>query len=158
CSTERIVRITIALHSAREGRQGAPMANRSVRDPHINHRRCFASLVDRFRWHLQVDRGATDKTCREYGRYVGEFLESLRGSRATEISRLEPTDVMHFVAGRATRCRPKTAKLVATSLRSFLRFLQMQGLCDDRLAGAVPTVPEWRLSRIPKAITECQLR
>jgi integrase len=65
---------------------------------------------------------------------------------------------MDFVATRARWCKPGTAKLVATALRSFLRFEQMCGRCDAKLAQAVPTIPRWRLGQIPKTLTEEQTR
>ena len=38
------------------------------------------------------------------------------------------------------------------SLRMYLRFLTSTGSCVPRLAGAIPTVPEWRLSALPRYI------
>ena len=43
------------------------------------------------------------------------------------------------------------------ALRSFLRFLQMKGLCAARLVNAVPYIPAWKLSGIPNYLTKEQL-
>jgi site-specific recombinase XerD len=42
------------------------------------------------------------------------------------------------------------AKTYVTALRAFLRFLSTQGRCQPHLDHAVPTVPEWRLSGLPR--------
>ena len=46
--------------------------------------------------------------------------------------------------GRRAAIQPKTLELVATSLRSFFRFLRAEGLRADRLDDAVPMVPHRR--------------
>jgi len=43
-------------------------------------------------------------------------------------------------------------------LRCFLRSLQLQGLCDARLVASVPSVRSWKLSHIPRLLSEEQLR
>ncbi len=48
-------------------------------------------------------------------------------------------------------------KLLGAALRSFFRFLRAEGLCDERLEAAVPTVALWRLSTLPRHLSEEQL-
>ena len=43
----------------------------------------------------------------------------------------------------------KNAKMMATALRSFFRFLFLRGETSAPLAGVVPNVAHWRLSTIP---------
>ena len=42
---------------------------------------------------------------------------------------------------------------MVTALRSFFRFLFQHGQTESDLAGAVPTVPQWRLAEVPKYLT-----
>jgi site-specific recombinase XerD len=65
---------------------------------------------------------------------------------------------MDFITGRARDCKPGSVKVIAASLRSYLRFLAMRGLCHIGLMSAVPTVPSWRLSHIPKTMPREDLR
>lgn len=44
------------------------------------------------------------------------------------------------------------AKTFVTALRAFLRFLAAEGHCRPHLDRAVPTIPEWRLSALPRYI------
>ena len=48
-------------------------------------------------------------------------------------------------------------KTVRTALRSFFRFLRVEGLCDERLEAAIPAVAHWRLSTLPRCLSDEQL-
>ena len=120
--------------------------------------RRVATLLTAFDTHLESARGATRQTRREYGRYVREFLVDRSREARVDVADLSARDLIDFVTERAKHCKPGTAKLVATALRSFLRFLQMRGLCDARLVAAVPTIANWKLARLPKTLTPAQLR
>jgi site-specific recombinase XerD len=48
-------------------------------------------------------------------------------------------------------------KAVGTALRSFFRFLRTEGVCDGRLEAAIPAVAHWRLSSLPRCLTDEQL-
>jgi site-specific recombinase XerD len=43
------------------------------------------------------------------------------------------------------------------ALRGYLRFLGTRGLCRAGLEQAVPTIPEWRLSTLPRYIDVAQV-
>jgi integrase/recombinase XerD len=64
--------------------------------------------------------------------------------------------VAFFVAMQA-RFSPCSMKAVRTALRSFFRFLQFAGLCDGQLELAVPRVAHWRLSTLPRYLSDGQL-
>jgi integrase/recombinase XerD len=114
-------------------------------------------LVDEFRRHLEQVQGARERTCSHYTYYAREFLAAKFASAPIELAHLASSELINFVEEHAMRWRPKTTKLLATSLRSFLRFMQVTGRCDGRLVSAIPTIPEWKLSRLPKLITDSQL-
>lgn len=122
-------------------------------------RKRIDALLTAFDVHLDTVRGATQQTRREYARYVREFLKWTSRSTSVDVSKLTPRDLIEFVTERSMHCKPGTAKLVATALRSFLRFLQMSGnIGNGRLVAAVPIVPNWKLARLPKILTSAQLR
>jgi integrase len=52
---------------------------------------------------------------------------------------------------------PGRASLMVAALRSFLRFLHLRGEIATDLAGAVPTVPNWRFSTVPKFLEPAQV-
>jgi integrase/recombinase XerD len=116
------------------------------------------ALVGRFEEHLRRVRGASQQTLPGYVRYVRQFLRAVLGDGPIDVGRIVAPDVIEFIRATTARYRPSTVKLVATSLRSFFRFLRLEGLCDSRLEEAVPTAAHWRLSTIPRHLSEEQLR
>lgn len=79
-----------------------------------------------------------------YARFVRAFLEGRFPDGRVEVDALHAVDVVGFITAAGRRYQPKTVELVATSLRSFFRFLRGEGLGDDRLENAVPMVPHRR--------------
>ena len=53
---------------------------------------------------------------------------------------------------------PGSTKQVTKALRSFVGYLSLSGLCDAKLAGAVPSVAYWRLLQVPNVVSDEQLR
>jgi len=48
-------------------------------------------------------------------------------------------------------------RTVRTALGSFFRYLRVEALCDQPLEAALPAVAHWRLSTLPRCLTEEQL-
>jgi integrase/recombinase XerD len=113
--------------------------------------------VEQFRHHLRDTCGLAESTCRTRIRYALEFLEAKFGHGHLQWEVLHPSDIVSFVKGYAQRSRPGYTQLVASSLRSFFRYLQFQGWCTQALVAAVPRFPHWRLSHLPKTMTDEQL-
>ena len=87
-------------------------------------------------------------TRRNYARLAGGFLEGMFPDGRVEVERISIGDVFGFIGVSARRYNPRTLELVATSLRSFFRFLRAEGLVGDRLEAAVPMVPHRRSSLV----------
>lgn len=91
-------------------------------------------------------RGLKPRTVQRYVRLIGEMLPTLghdtAAYNAAHIRRTLLRTVKQLSLGYA--------KTYVTALRAFLRFLAVQGKCQSHLDRAVPTVPEWRLSALPR--------
>jgi len=127
------------------------------REGRIPERRAaLGSAVDReielYDRHLAETCGLAHNTRLYRRRFVREFLARKFGRRPFDASAIKRRDVMKFVADRAAVWTRGTAKVIAGALRSYFKFLQLRGLCDTTLVFAVPTIPTWRLSSIPKAL------
>lgn len=94
--------------------------------------------------HLRRSRGVCPGTRRNYARFVGAFLDAAFPDGRVEVEQIGVRDVVNFVGAATGRYQPRTVELVATSLRSFFRFLRAAGLRMDRLEDAVPMVPHRR--------------
>jgi site-specific recombinase XerD len=112
------------------------------------------SVLTTFDLYLRTTCGMAPRTCSDYGKQVRQFLQVTYPDGQVDLSRITPSDLRHYVADRSARRRPETVKKTATALRSFVRSLQLQGLCDARLLEAVPSTPGWKLARLPKPLTD----
>ena len=107
-------------------------------------------LVGRYEGYLRVERGLAPVTVKDYRAFVHSFLAELFGDAALRLGELGPADLSRFILRHAPSMSRGRAKLMSTALRSFLRFLFQRGEIEADLAACVPSVPNWRLSGIPK--------
>jgi site-specific recombinase XerD len=116
------------------------------------------AVLSLYREHLHGTCGLAEATCSYRLQYAREFLRGKFSDGPISWAALRLEDPMAFVAGYAARCRPGTAQVVASSLRSLLRFLQLHGHCSPALVAAVPQIPRWSLDHLPRTMSDEQLR
>jgi site-specific recombinase XerD len=114
--------------------------------------------VHAFAVYLQQERGLSGRTLTKYCPFVEQFLSGRFGQGSVEFETLRAADVIGFVQQQAAHLSPAAAKSATTALRAFLRYLRHSGLLPHDLITAVPTVPNWSMSRIPKAISPEHVR
>jgi site-specific recombinase XerD len=102
-------------------------------------------LTSFFDW-LRQHRGSSQSTCRIYGRFVVDLLQTL----GDDPGRFTAADLQAFVLNRAGRHGRSNANNVAKALRMFLRYLIATGQCSSYLLAAIPTFAHWRLSSMPR--------
>jgi site-specific recombinase XerD len=110
-----------------------------------------------FEQHLRDERDLAQVTIVHYLRFIRDFLKDRFGNGPAPLSRLSARDVVHFVQRRAPCLGLKRAKLLTTALRSFLKFARYCGDVQLDLAAAVPTVANWSMTAIPRAIAPDQV-
>ena len=81
--------------------------------------------------HLRRARGLCAGTRVNYARWVRAFLDERYPDGRVQVEELGARDVIEFIGAASRRYQPKTLELVATSLRSFFRFLRAEA-CGDR--------------------------
>lgn len=114
--------------------------------------------VKRFDVHLRETQGLAEATRLYRRRYVREFLTSVYEGKDLVLSKLKRDDIVNFVIERARNRKPQSAKVLVSSLRSYLRFLQLRGDCEKSTVEAVPTIQAWRLSHVPAFLIEDDVR
>ncbi|WP_089936662.1 site-specific integrase [Candidatus Entotheonella palauensis] len=107
-------------------------------------------LIDDFQQYLLQQRCLAPTTVTYYLDMVRHFLRERFGTQPLNLRALGPQDVTRFIVQQAQRYSPSHAKLFVTALRSFFRFLFQRAMIAHDLAQAVPTVPNWRLSILPR--------
>ena len=103
-------------------------------------------LLKQFRnWMLQ-HQGVKCSTMERNQRYAADFIEALGAVPAN----YSAAAVRGFVIARADGHKVATAQLIATAVRSFLRFLAATGQCCDGLRHAVPRFASYQLAATPR--------
>jgi site-specific recombinase XerD len=116
-----------------------------------------ARLLGAFEQHLKQERGLSQATLDNYLPAIRSFLSERFGTGPLVLRELSSSDVTDSVLRYARRTSPGSARLRAQALRSFLRFALREGEILSDLAAAVPTVANWRLSRVPGVLPPEQI-
>jgi site-specific recombinase XerD len=103
--------------------------------------------------YLSHDRALSRATSIQYLPFAECFLQDRFGADSPDLSALSAVDVIGFIRRQAARLGQARAKCATIALRSFLRYLRYRGEIILDLAAAVPTVPNWSMTGIPRAIS-----
>jgi site-specific recombinase XerD len=97
---------------------------------------------------LRRHRGICAKTIDRHGRMIMRLLPALGNDPGNWDAPL----VRETIIAETKRASHAHVKTMTQALRGYLRFLSAQGLCRAGLEHAVPTIPQWRLSSLPRYI------
>lgn len=111
-------------------------------------------LVARYRVYLVEERGLARKTVIARERTARLFM-ALHAGR--ELHGLDAGDVSRFVTSQCRRLTVRSAERLVNGMRSFLRFLLVEGLITTPLAPAVPSVARWSGASLPRGLAPDQV-
>ena len=134
--------------------EGAIPAEKTAACPATSAERC----ARRYEEHLREACGLSQSTIINYVPFVLDFLKECFGTGRVVWSELCAHDVVRFVERQARRLHPKRSKLLTSALRSFFRFARYRGKVKLDLGAAVPVVPHWTMTTVPRAIPADQVR
>ena len=134
-------------------REGVLSFEDAPADPMTDAERC----VQAYELHLRQTRGLAPSSIATYLPFVRNFLRHRFASGSVTLSSLSADDVVRFVQNKVPDMSPKRAKLLATALRSFLRYACHLGETGPALVAAVPVVAGWSMTQIPRGISPDQV-
>jgi site-specific recombinase XerD len=114
-------------------------------------------LVGEYRRHLVVERGLAPSTVRAYTTLAKNVLGRWGNPDAAGLVKVSAADVRALTLERCRRSSLPSAKAFITAFRSWLRFLNAEGLTSHDLAGAVPAVAGWRGGWIPRGLSKSEV-
>ena len=114
-------------------------------------------LIDAYTHYQRRTRGLRPQTLRYRAWFARKFVRAALGADPIDPGRLTPAAVVAFITSLRHRFCPASMQTAQSSLRSFFRFLRVEGLCGDALEAALPTVAHWRLATLPRSLTEQQV-
>jgi len=115
-------------------------------------------VVGSFGRHLLEAQALSRATCRQYLPFAEQFLTERFASGSVELGKLCAADVVGFIRRQSSRLSPARAKCATIAMRSFMRYLRLRGDVVFDLAAAVPTVPNWSMTAIPRAMAPDHLQ
>ena len=108
--------------------------------------RSLPSPLTGFHAWMTRQRGIKSRTIDHYERLIERMLPVLGSDPAT----YDASSVRQSLLRTVKELSCGYAKTYVIALRAFLRFLIAQGRCRSHLDRAVPIVPEWKLSALPR--------
>lgn len=115
-------------------------------------------ILIRYRRFLTTERGLVPVTVLRYVDCLRPFLDGRMAAGELDLGGLTPADITSFVVAWCPCLNAGVAKLTVTALRSFLGFLHLDGVTENSLVPAVPTVLRRRLAGLPKGLEPDQVR
>jgi len=120
----------------------------------VGRRVRFEAVMGDFESFLLAEKGVSVATSQCYGRHVRVMLAELCDATGTvDLGSLTALWVRSYVTQLGGRYAPQSLKLIATAVRSFLRFAWVSGWTAADLGGAVGPVITHRSGRLPRALT-----
>lgn len=114
--------------------------------------------VEEYGKYLREECLLSESTIINYTPFIARFLKDCFGNAPVRPSKLSGKDVIRFVQRQARKLQPKRAKLMTSALRSFFQYAIYRGELSQDLADSVPTVANWAMPAIPRAISEEKTR
>jgi site-specific recombinase XerD len=108
-------------------------------------------LVQQYLHHLSTGRGLCARSIEVYTPFVRAFVMAQRLPK--RIAFLDALAIRRYVLDRIRNRSVPFVKLLAAALRSFLRFLFLDGAIRVDLSTAVPPVRRWRFAAVPPLLT-----
>jgi len=95
---------------------------------------------------MQAQCGTSNQTLYNYGIPIRKLLHCF-GENPSEF---DAHRLRQFVLRQSQSTGWAAAKTCTTALRMFLRFLIAEGRCHSGVLGAIPALPHWRLTSLPR--------
>ena len=95
-------------------------------------------LVDAYTHHQRRTRGLRPQTLRNQAWFARKLVRAALGADPIDPSHLTPAAVVAFITSLSRRLCPASMSNARSSLRSFFRFLRVEGFCGQRLMTRKP--------------------
>ena len=116
--------------------------------PSDSPQRCSQMVA--FEAWLRDHRGIRQQSIRAHIKRIA----SLKPYLPRDASKYDAATIRSALLRRFAHVSRDQAKRLGSSMRMYLRFLTLTGVCAPALLGAVPRAPGWRLSTLPRYIPE----
>ena len=110
-----------------------------------------------FAAYMREERGAAEGTVEGYAAVVREFLTRRFGSGDLDLGALTSSDIGDYLVARAPGLSPKRVSYLASSLRTFFRFLFVRGEIATDLSRAALTAQGRYRASVPRYLSPAEV-
>lgn len=107
--------------------------------------------------HMHRARGLAANTRAQRLRIVRALLAETAGSNRTRLPPLAPDDLRRFIGRQLQRWSPASGHVLASTLRSYVRFRAVCGDPVECLLPVIATPANWRLAPLPQTLTPTEV-
>jgi len=107
-------------------------------------------IIERYKHYVEIERGRSNKTFRNYLRHIRSFLTFHNGP----IEDITVASVFAFIRYYSQTISSRQMFETAVALRSFLTFANYCGYISNNVAQAVPRVAQTHVNSIPRGISQ----
>ena len=125
--------------------------------PDLPDRCAAAAHGQRYAAYMRTERGAAEGTVEGYVAIVREFLDRRFGSGDVDLAALTASDIGAYLVERAPALSPKRVAYLASALRSFFRFLFVQGQTAADLSTASLTCQARHRASVPRYLSPAEV-
>ena len=111
-------------------------------------------ILEEFGGYPQRERGLARRTIVSHLPAIRRFLCEVCPNGAGDLGKISQEDMIHYIERHARDPSPKSGKAMCLSLRSFLRYLYLQGLNHAR-AGRLRAIDQAVEAREPANLSVC---
>ena len=133
------------LKSLRAEEKIPPLSTFTIRSP-------IDEELDLYETYLQDVCGLTYKTRVNRVYYARLFLLHQFGRHPIIMKNINSGDILRYVTESSRGFKPATAQVINSALRNYLRYRSFVGDYTKLLIAAVPSVAQWRLATVPRAL------
>ena len=109
---------------------------------------CETDHLRAFRDWMRRHRGTCEKTTLAHARTITGLLPQL----GDDPGRYDAALINQVISKKLENISRVSAQQLCCSLRMYIRFLAATGRCSPALIGAIPRIPQWQLSALPRYI------
>ena len=133
-------------------------SRRSIATRAPEHPEFGTALEARYADFLRNEKGLAELSLKVYLPVAKDLLHYLeKEHHITAVRHLDASILRAYLLGHAKGRSSECVRLLATSLRSFLRFLHAQGEIRNDLTAAIPTVRQWTQPGIPRTLAPAEV-
>jgi len=103
--------------------------------------------------HLRQQRGLSERTMYGYYHQLSRFETYLRRIALADLGQLSTLVLNAFITDCGRHLGPRSVREVCSTLKSFLRYLYLEGVLGRDLSLAVEAPRQYRLAKVPRSIS-----